>query len=206
MAERLLTLREVATGRSPAQRRILRGAVAAAVALHIIVIAMVVWRPHTKPVRVTVAHQGSISAYVKRMSAPAGTSSAAQPVPEPRRVSLKSAPKNAPEPVSNESVGAGQDVAGTAQGGGPVRMSAGQIQLLKKVQPIYPPVMAAAHRGGTVVLDAIIKADGSIGDVMVLQPLGPLFDREAIQAVKQWRYTPPGFEAVLTVTVIFRIP
>jgi TonB family protein len=65
--------------------------------------------------------------------------------------------------------------------------------------------MAAAHRGGTVVLDAIIKADGSIGDVMVLQPLGPLFDREAIQAVKQWRYSPPGFEAVLTVTVIFSI-
>jgi TonB family protein len=205
MAERLLTLREVATGRSPAQRRILRGAVAAAVALHVIVIAMFVWRLHTKPVRVTVAHQGSIGAYVNITPAPAGTSSASRPLPEPRPVSLKSAPKNAPEPVSNESVGAGQDVAGTAQGGGPVRMSAGQIQLLKKVQPIYPPVMAAAHREGTVILDAIIKADGSIGDVMVLQPLGPLFDREAIQAVKQWRYSPPGFEAVLTVTVIFSI-
>ena len=40
---------------------------------------------------------------------------------------------------------------------------------------------------------------------MVLQPLGPLFDRAATEAVKQWRYSPPGFEAVLTVTVIFSI-
>jgi TonB family protein len=40
---------------------------------------------------------------------------------------------------------------------------------------------------------------------MVTQSLGPFFDRAAIQAVKQWRYSPPGFEAILTVTVIFSI-
>jgi TonB family protein len=205
MAEESLTLRTVDVGRTQAQRRILHGALAAAVALHLILLAVLVWRPHTPPVRVTVAHQGSISAYVNITPAPAGTSSAPRPVTKPRPVSLSSAPKAAPpEPVSNESAAAGQE-AGTAQGGGPVRVSAGQIQLLKKVDPVYPPLMLAAKRTGTVVLDAIINADGSIGDVMVTQSLGPFFDRAAIQAVKQWRYSPPGFEAILTVTVIFSI-
>jgi TonB family protein len=55
------------------------------------------------------------------------------------------------------------------------------------------------------VLDATIHPDGTIGDVTVLQSLGSLFDRAAMNAVKQWRYSPPGFEAVLTVTVIFSI-
>ena len=206
MAEQFLSLREVEIGRNPAQRRILRAAIAAAIAIHVIPLAVFVWRPHTRPVRVSVAHQGSISAYVNITPAPAATSGAPRPVTKPRPVSLASAPKAPePEPVSNESPGAGQATAGTAQGGGPVRMSAGQIQLLKKVEPIYPPVMLAAHRTGTVVVDAIINPDGSIGDVTVLQSLGPLFDRAAVQAVKQWRYSPPGFEAVLTVTVIFSI-
>jgi len=207
MSAQLLTLREVDIGRNPAQRRTLRGAIAAAIVLHAIALAVLVWRPHTTPVRVTVAHQGSISAYVNIAPAAAPTTGAVpRPVTKPRPVSLASAPKAPePEPASNESAGPAQNVAGGAQGGGPVRMTTGQIQLLKKVDPVYPPVMLAAKRTGTVVLDATIKPDGSIDDVMVLQSLGPLFDRAATQAVKQWRYTPPGFEAVLTVTVIFSI-
>jgi len=190
-----------------AQRRILRSAIAAAVALHLAVLAAFMWHRHTEPVRVTVAHQGSISAYVNITPKPAGTAGAPRPVTRPRPVSIASTPKAAePEPASNESAQAAQETAvGAQNGGGPVRMSAGQVQLLRKVDPVYPPLMLAARRTGTVVLDATIKPDGSIGDVKVLQSLGPFFDRAAIQAVSQWRYSPPGFEAVLTVTVIFSI-
>ncbi len=206
MAEQLLSLGDVEISRNPAQRRILRGAIAAAVVLHLILLAVFIWRPRTIPVRVSVAHQGSISAYVNVTPAPAGTTGAPRPVTKPRPVTLRTAAKAAPEePVSNESTGAGQQVAGTAQGGGPVRMSAGQIQLLNKVEPVYPPLMLAAKRTGTVVLDATIHPDGSIGAVAVLQSSGPIFDRAAIDAVRQWRYSPPGFEAILTVTVIFSI-
>jgi TonB family protein len=201
-----LSLREVAIGRSPTQRRILRAAIAVAVVLHLIALAVLMWRPRTTPTRVSVAHQGSISAYVNITPKPAGTTGAPRPVTQPRPVSLAAAAKAPPqEPVANESTGAGQDVVGTAQGGGPVRVSTGQIQLLNKVAPVYPALMLAAKRGGTVVLDATIHPDGSIGDVTVLQSLAPLFDRAAIDAVRQWRYSPPGFEAVLTVTVIFSI-
>jgi protein TonB len=206
MAEQILSLGDVEIARNPAQRRILRGAIAAAVVLHLMLLTVFIWKPRTTPVRVSVAHQGSISAYVNVAPAPAGTTGAPRPVTRPRPVTLATAAKAAPEePVSNESTGTGQQVAGTAQGGGPVRMSAGQIQLLNKVEPVYPPLMLAAKRTGTVVLDTTIHPDGSIGDVTVLQSSGPVFDRAAIDAVRQWRYSPPGFEAVLTVTVIFSI-
>jgi TonB family protein len=206
MTESLLTLSEVEVSRSPAQRRILRGAIAAAVALHLAILAVLIWRPHMAPVRVTVAHQGSIAAYVNVVPAPAGTAGASRPVARPRPVSLATPAKTASqEPVANESTGAEANATGTAQGGGPVRMSAGQIQLLQRVEPVYPPLMLAARRTGTVVLDATIHPDGTIGEVTVLQSLGSLFDRAAMDAVKQWRYTPPGFGAILTVTVIFSI-
>ena len=72
MAEQFLTLGDVEIGRNPAQRRILRGAIAAAVVLHLMLLGVFIWRPHSTPVRVSVAHQGSISAYVNVVPAPAG--------------------------------------------------------------------------------------------------------------------------------------
>jgi TonB family protein len=206
MADQLLTLGDVEIARNPAERRLLRGAIAFAVALHVCVFSMLWWWPHRTPMRVSVARQGSISAYVNVLPAPAATSGGPPAVSKPRPIKIAlaaAAPKE--EAVSNESPGAQQATTGVAQGGGPVRMSTGQIQLLTKVDPVYPPLMISAKRSGTVVLDATINPDGSIGDVKVLQSLGPLFDRAAVQAVRQWRYSPPGFEAVLTVTVIFSL-
>jgi TonB family protein len=206
MPEQFLTLGEAEVARNPAQRRILRSAIACAVVLHVALLAILIWRPRTEPVRVSVAHEGSISAFVNIVPAPAATSGVSRPVTRPHPVSLVSKREAPPaEPASNESTGAGQQAVGAAQGGGPVRMTTGQIQLLRKVEPVYPPLMLAAHRAGQVVLDAVIHPDGSIGDVTVLQSSGTVFDRAAIDAVKQWRYSPPGFEAVLTLTVIFSI-
>jgi protein TonB len=83
-----------------------------------------------------------------------------------------------------------------------VRMGA-NLGLIKKVDPVYPAVMAASGTGGVVVLDAIIRRDGTIGDVTVLRSSNPAFEPAAIEAVKQWRYTPLPYEGVVTVTVNF---
>ncbi len=89
---------------------------------------------------------------------------------------------------------------------GPVRLgSGGNLTLLKKVAPIYPSVMQSARMTGQVVLDAVIHADGSIGDVTVLKSTNDLFARAAIDAVKQWRYTPLPYEGIVTVTVNFTL-
>jgi len=98
-------------------------------------------------------------------------------------------------------------VAGAGQAGsGPVRFgSGGQLTLIKRVQPIYPPLMQSARMNGQVVLDAIIHPDGTIGDITVLRSTNDAFTQSAIAAVKQWRYTAPGFEGILTVNVNFTL-
>jgi protein TonB len=206
MAEPLLSLRQLEVGRDFAQRRTLRNALGAAVVLHVLVAGVIIWRPHVAPVRVGVAPSGPMTAYIS--TEPAGTSGVSPPVSKPRP------PKNVmpakvadPQPASNETGGEQQTgTAGLTQGsGGPVRIGTGQLQLLTRVEPIYPPLMLQARQTGTVVLDAVIRADGTIDEVKILQSRGALFDQSAINAVKQWRYSPPGFEAVLTVTVIFSI-
>jgi TonB family protein len=208
MAEQLLSLRAAELPRDANQRRNLSGGVVAAIALHVIVLAALVWVAQRPPVRVAVAHEGSIAAYVNVAPAPAGTTGVARP-PEKPRVIKAAEPSAVPpdEPVSNESPGANAGGAtGATQGAtGPVRIQTGDVQLVRKVEPVYPPLMVTAGREGTVVLDAVINPDGSIGDVMVLQSISSLFDRAAVDAVKQWRYSPPGFQAIVTVTVIFSI-
>ena len=209
MSNELLTLGEVDVARTPAQRRILRGGLAAALVLDAILLAVLVWHPRKAPVPVTMTTTGPISAYVNITETPVATS-APRSAPQPKAVSLAPAPHAAePRPTDTApATGAEQSNANAAPaqgGGGPVRLNPGQVTLIKRVEPVYPAIMLAAHSTGTVVLDAIIHADGSIGDVTIVQSSASAFNRAAVDAVKQWRYSPPGFEAVVNVTVIFSI-
>ena len=43
---------------------------------------------------------------------------------------------------------------------------------------------------GDVVMEVVVRADGSIGTVRVLQGLGSGLDQRAIDAVRQWRFSP----------------
>jgi TonB family protein len=43
---------------------------------------------------------------------------------------------------------------------------------------------------GDVVLEIVVRRDGSVGEVKVLQGLGAGLDERAIQAVRQWRFDP----------------
>jgi protein TonB len=69
----------------------------------------------------------------------------------------------------------------------------GQIQpptLIRRVEPIYPPMAVSAHVHGTVILEAVVDESGAVTDVKVLRSGNPLLDREALIAVRQWRYSP----------------
>jgi len=61
-----------------------------------------------------------------------------------------------------------------------------------KIPPQYPEYGRKAKIIGKVVLQAVVKKDGSIGDIQVLQSPGSIFgfDEAAIAAVKQWKYKP----------------
>jgi TonB family protein len=62
-------------------------------------------------------------------------------------------------------------------------------KLLKKVLPRYPDMARAAGVSGDVVLSARIATDGTLHDLKVISG-SPLLRSPAIEAAKQWRYSP----------------
>ena len=92
----------------------------------------------------------------------------------------------------------------------PVRVG-GQIRtpaLVHRVEPIYPDVAAAAHITGLVILEAQVGTDGCVESVTVLRSRHRLLDEAAIDALKQWQYSPLVLNGiatsfVLTVTFTF---
>jgi TonB family protein len=182
--------------------------VIAAVA-HLLLITFLV-QVKNQPVRVNSAGSpfGSMTAYVPGTIAAAPAAVSSRPVaPKTPALTTKTA-KAVPQDESNAQGASGSaGVAGAGQGGGgPVRLgSGGNLTLVKRVQPIYPTLMQSARVSGQVVLDAIIRPDGTIGDITVLRATNDAFAQSAIAAVKQWRYTAPGFEGILTVSVNFTL-
>lgn len=61
--------------------------------------------------------------------------------------------------------------------------------LIRRVQPAYPPLARSARIQGQVVLAAVISKAGTIDDLRVLSG-HPMLVRAAIDAVSQWRYRP----------------
>ena len=93
----------------------------------------------------------------------------------------------------------------------PIRVSAGVSQgmLLAPIVPVYPAFAVNARVEGSVVMDAVISKDGSIGSVQVLS--GPALLRDAaVQAVKVARYRPYKMngeptEVAATIKVVFQL-
>jgi len=81
-------------------------------------------------------------------------------------------------------------------------------QLIKSVPPVYPEMAKAQHVSGKVQIDALVDASGNVATVKVVS--GPVLLRKAaLDAVKQWKYTPARLDDQptsmhLTVTVEFR--
>ena len=81
-----------------------------------------------------------------------------------------------------------------------------------KIEPEYPELARVARLEGNVILQAIVRADGSVGDVQVLRTNRPNmgFEDSAVEAVKQWRYKPATqngrpVEVYFTVFVEFKL-
>jgi TonB family protein len=62
-------------------------------------------------------------------------------------------------------------------------------KLISKVAPVYPPSAEQGHVWGDVVLDVMLKEDGTVERTSVIDG-NPLLVEAATSAVKQWRYLP----------------
>jgi periplasmic protein TonB len=61
--------------------------------------------------------------------------------------------------------------------------------LTHRVEPVYPTLAKQLGRGGRVELKAVIATDGTIQSLQVAGG-DPLFYQSAMDAVRQWRYSP----------------
>jgi protein TonB len=75
--------------------------------------------------------------------------------------------------------------------GRPVRVVSDVMQaaLIHRVEPVYPSIAKAIHLEGTVNLRAIIKTDGTVGDLTLVSG-SPILALAAEAAVREWRYKP----------------
>jgi TonB family protein len=64
--------------------------------------------------------------------------------------------------------------------------------ILKEVKPSYTAEAMRAKIQGVVMVEAIVREDGSVGKVEVVRSLDPTYglDQEAIKAVRLWRFAP----------------
>ena len=63
-------------------------------------------------------------------------------------------------------------------------------QIIRRVEPVYPPLARIARIQGTVVMHAIISRDGMIERLQIVHSDHPMLDRPALDAVSQWRFKP----------------
>ena len=79
----------------------------------------------------------------------------------------------------------------------------------KDVRPVYPPIAQSARVQGVVIIEAVIGPNGRVTDARVLRSI-PLLDAAALDAVRQWEFTPTLLNGVpvpviMTVTVNFAL-
>jgi protein TonB len=191
------------------ERGIIARALVAAVVFHatVLVARMPNWGPD--PVRIEAPIEQAMKVQFLRPPAPPPPKTPEKPPePEKKRVPRPDPTPDEPEPVKAPPPPPPAEpvTAAPAPHTGPIRVSAGQGPgLIKRVEPVYPPIARAARMEGTVVVDAIILKDGSVSEVKVLSSSNAMFDQACVDAVRRWRFTPSPQDVVLTVTVKFTL-
>ena len=131
-----------------------------------------------------------------------GTMPPPPPPPPPAAQGTGQVPPPPPPPPSPS-----QMVDGVA----PVRVG-GSIKVptkLVNVPPVYPEEAKAAGVQGVVIIEAVIDPAGMVDQARVLRSI-PMLDQAAVDAVKQWQFTPTMLNGVpvpviMTVTVNFTL-
>jgi TonB family protein len=106
-------------------------------------------------------------------------------------------------------IGPGQ---GGGTGGGPYQPGSGisPPTLVREVKPSYTDEARRRAVEGDVVLEIVVRRDGTVGDIRVKRSLGAGLEQRAIDAVRQWRFGPARrqgspVDVVVEVSVEFKL-
>ncbi|HXE81048.1 MAG TPA: energy transducer TonB [Vicinamibacterales bacterium] len=101
---------------------------------------------------------------------------------------------------------------GGGTGGGPYRPGSGvePPTLIREVKPEYTEAARANGIQGDVLIEVIVRRDGSVGEARILRGLGHGLDERALLAVRQWRFNPARrggvpVDVVVEVAMEFRL-
>ena len=82
-----------------------------------------------------------------------------------------------------------------------------QPMATRKVDPAYPMQLMKENVHGTVIVYAVIRADGTVGNIRVLRGVDERLDRFATDAVSQWKFEPATKNGTpVDVEATFQIP
>lgn len=101
---------------------------------------------------------------------------------------------------------------GGGTGGGPFAPGSGiePPVLLREVKPLYTEEARKRALEGDVMLEIVVRQDGSVGNVRITRTLGGGLDQKAVDAVRQWRFGPARrrgapVDVVVEVSVEFKL-
>jgi TonB family protein len=78
---------------------------------------------------------------------------------------------------------------------------------IRKVDPAYPTQLMRENVSGTVIVTAIIRADGTVSNVRILRSVDERIDQFAVRAIKQWQFQPAMKNGIpVDVEATFHIP
>jgi periplasmic protein TonB len=110
-----------------------------------------------------------------------------------------------------EGTGVGRG-SGGGTGGGPYRPGSGiePPKLLQEFKPVYTEEARLKNLEGEVVMEIVVRRDGSVGDLRIIRGLGGGLNERAAQAVRQWRFSPARRQAspvdvIVEVSVEFKL-
>jgi protein TonB len=72
---------------------------------------------------------------------------------------------------------------------------------IKHVPPLYPPIAQSARVAGVVIIEARLDADGHVSQARIVKSI-PLLDQAALDAVRQWEFTPTLLNGVATPVIM----
>ena len=81
---------------------------------------------------------------------------------------------------------------------------------MQEVKPNYTEEARLKHLEGEVVLEIVVRRDGSVGDLRIIHGLGGGLNDRAVQAVRQWRFSPAKrlaspVDVIVEVSVEFKL-
>jgi protein TonB len=153
----------------------------------------------------------AVNPHAAPVEAPAGIDREPGLVPDPEPSAGAGVPGGLPGSIDGTGLAVQPEAPPPAPPVTPVRITSDlrPPAKLKDVMPVYPDMAMRARISGMVILEAVIDAEGRVVNVKVLRSV-PMLDQAAMDAVRQWEFTPTRLNGVavpvvMTVTVNFTL-